>query len=751
MSLDLKLISRIVADKSILDAQELGLTEEDFDAAERGIYKFISEHWSNFKDVPSRDLIEQRYGLLLPTPTDSLEFWVEEIKSRSLQRNISELSVQIDAKLRDSAPQDALNILEQFVRKSQTLTKKSVQTVGQLVDEVKQAYWDAKAGKTGIQTPWTTMNNWTLGWWPGDVSFLSARLGVGKCHSRGTKILMFDGSIKNVEDVQVGDRLMGPDSKPRNVLSLARGSEEMFDVVPVKGETWGCNKSHILSLVCSGDKDKKHRHGGVYFYSVEEYLKLPKRLRDSLKLWRAGFELPEQEVEFDPYWVGLWLGDGTTGIPEITKDEPELVEYYKDFCSRNGIVLNRLKSNTAIKYTFTTKGVQKNPLRNFIRSKCVDETNQKRVPDNYRRNSSRVRAELLAGLIDTDGYLVNNTYEITTKLDGLKEDILFLARSLGLAATARQKKSSCGDFVGTYWRIFISGEIEKIPCRINRRIANPRNQKKNALVTGFKLLSTGVGNYYGFTIDGDHQYLLWDCTVTHNTFFAVLAAYAARKDNKKVLFISGEMSKKDIVSRYASIAAKMPYGGVRRGQLGQFLETNYINYLDSLILDEMAIMDGADGFRSSDVEIAIAKSDADLVVVDACYRIKANQRVKDRFENMAVVADDLKAYAVKYQKAILATTQMNRESTKKKNYGDEDIALSDVVGWVATNIFALKQEEEQKANRVMSIFPLKVREGENGGEPMVCNWDFNAMNFDEIDKNDARARSTGFSDDDDDF
>src|SRR5437762_5424984 len=44
--------------------------------------------------------------------------------------------------------------------------------------------------------------------------------GVGKCLKKGTPILMFDGTIVRVEQLQVGDLLMGPDSKPRRVLSL---------------------------------------------------------------------------------------------------------------------------------------------------------------------------------------------------------------------------------------------------------------------------------------------------------------------------------------------------------------------------------------------------------------------------------------------------------------------------------------------------------------------------------------------------
>ena len=54
--------------------------------------------------------------------------------------------------------------------------------------------------------------------------------GRGKCLGKGTPILMYDGIIKNVEDIVLGDKIMGDDSNPRNVLSLARGREMMYKI-----------------------------------------------------------------------------------------------------------------------------------------------------------------------------------------------------------------------------------------------------------------------------------------------------------------------------------------------------------------------------------------------------------------------------------------------------------------------------------------------------------------------------------------
>ena len=62
----------------------------------------------------------------------------------------------------------------------------------------------------------------------------------------------YDGSIKNVQDIKEGEYLMGDDSNPRKVLSLARGKDMMYDIIPIKGDKYTVNKEHILCLKVSG-------------------------------------------------------------------------------------------------------------------------------------------------------------------------------------------------------------------------------------------------------------------------------------------------------------------------------------------------------------------------------------------------------------------------------------------------------------------------------------------------------------------
>jgi len=73
-------------------------------------------------------------------------------------------------------------------------------------------------------------------------------VGTGKCHAKDTPIIMYDGSIRAVQDIVVGDILMGDDSTPRKVLSLATGEDTMYTIVPTKGDKYTVNSEHILCL-----------------------------------------------------------------------------------------------------------------------------------------------------------------------------------------------------------------------------------------------------------------------------------------------------------------------------------------------------------------------------------------------------------------------------------------------------------------------------------------------------------------------
>ena len=160
---------------------------------------------------------------------------------------------------------------------------------------------------------------------------ITVSCGQGKCNAIDTPILMYDGKIKMVQDVKVGDKLMGDDSTPRNVLSLARGREMMYKIIPKRGNSYIVNESHILSLKCS-TKCRFGKKDDVFDIPLKDYLKLPKSYLgrgSSICGYKVPVEFQEKEVYIDPYIVGFWLGDGHSVHPRITNQESSCLKYIK--------------------------------------------------------------------------------------------------------------------------------------------------------------------------------------------------------------------------------------------------------------------------------------------------------------------------------------------------------------------------------------------------------------------------------------
>ena len=351
--------------------------------------------------------------------------------------------------------------------------------------------------------------------------------GCGKCFSFNTKIMMRDGTIKMVQDIVVGDQLMGPDSTPRTVLSTIRGRDEMYQVTPTKGDAYIVNSDHILSLRVSGyrpehKKFKEADENALINISVKDYLSRSACFKQAAMGWRTGINFSDQSVLVDPYFLGVWLGDGDACHPTITTMDEPIVNFLEIMAARYGMCV-RLSGTTgrAKRYALTRGqfGGMSNPLTCALRQ--LNVIGNKHIPHIYKANSREVRLQVLAGLIDTDGHQHGNTYDIIQKNKTLADDIVFLTRSLGLAAYIIPCRKAClhkgVKRDGDYYRISISGNTDMVPVRLDRKRCPPRGQRKNVLNVGIKVKSVGIDDYYGFQVDGDGLFLLGDFTVTHNS------------------------------------------------------------------------------------------------------------------------------------------------------------------------------------------------------------------------------------------
>lgn len=352
------------------------------------------------------------------------------------------------------------------------------------------------------------------------------------CHAKGSMIMLFDGNTKPVEEIVVGDLLMGPDSTPREVLSLARGRQEMRRVVPVKGEPFIVNMDHKLSLYRTNE-GKQHKP--IEIVTVREYESGSKWFKHIRKLRRVPVDFQRKDHPLDPYILGLFLGDGSmiNGMVNYTIADEELADIVCDYIKRLGckIRISEKPNNKARTYyvvdPLSSRTVE-NRITSIFRKLDLQEKRawDKSIPYIYKCGDREQRLKLLAGLLDSDGWLQNDCvgFEFCTTSSQLAKDVQFLARSLGFSCNNFKKKShyvkeGIRFEAKDSYKLHINGDMSELPfCRIyHRDRVKGRSQIKNVSVTGFSVEVLPEDDYYGFSLDEDHLYLDENFIVHHNT------------------------------------------------------------------------------------------------------------------------------------------------------------------------------------------------------------------------------------------
>ncbi|MDO8971510.1 MAG: DnaB-like helicase C-terminal domain-containing protein, partial [Saprospiraceae bacterium] len=416
----------------------------------------------------------------------------------------------------------------------------------------------------------------TSGWQPSDLIIVAARPGMGKCLAKGTKVLMFNGDLCNVEDLNPGDLLMGDDSTPRTILSTTTGREMMYWVRQNKGLDYRVNESHILSLKRSRT-EWRHQNGDVLNISVKEYLQQSDKFKTNYKGYKTSVEFADKPLPVHPYFLGLWLGDGTSENSNIATTDEAVVSYLESYSEELGLRLSRQKQAPGKCPIYCIANDRQHAMGYSLHGmlRALGVLGNKHIPQEYLINSKSKRLELLAGLIDSDGhYLVqSNGFEITQKNEKLARGIKFLCDSLGFRTSLTEKKAQIASigFETMVWRLRIYGDLDKVPVRIDRKRPNPWKSKINWQVTGIRVEADKEDDYYGFELDGNGLFLLEDMTVTHNTSMVLAVALNAALDfGKGVALFSLEMASTQLVQRLISMESEIPATKFRNGKLEDY-------------------------------------------------------------------------------------------------------------------------------------------------------------------------------------
>lgn len=681
--------------------------------------EFIKKELIKIKKFDENVMLE----ILSANPISNTKAYVEEIRDKSLKRHLLTLTTEIKrVTVEEELPsQEVIDIVEkklyEITQNNQTSDfKDSPKMTFDTMTYIKEMKERGNKILVGVDTGFYELNKMTTGFGKGDLVIVAARPAMGKCLGLGTKVVMFDGTLKNVEDIEVGEQLMGDDSTPRNVLSLARGREKMYWVRQNKGIDYRVNESHILSLKRSRNEGK-HKSGDVLNISVNEYNQKSNKFHTNYKGYKVAIEFKEQKLGIDPYFLGLWLGDGHSSSVNITTMDKEVVKYLKSYATKLNLQVTKQSAKDKCPVYGITSGKQgiskfeDNSLQKRLRELGV--LNHKHIPHVYIQNSEKNRLGLLAGLIDSDGYYDEkfNVFEIVQKNENLAKQIKFLADSLGFRVSFKTKKAKIKkiNFECDVYRLRIVGDLDKIPTKIKRKQARTLKAQREVKHTGIKVEYDRVDDYYGFTIDGNHLFLLEDMTVTHNTSFILNTVNSLIVQGKGVAFFSLEMPAEQLMLRLLSIQTSIPLQKLRVGDMSDDQWGSLNGAIDRMNSAKLYVDDhgsiNINQLRSKLRKLKNQHPEIEIAVIDY-LQIMSGIGNQDRHLQVSEISRGLKMLARELNMPIVALSQLNRglESRNDKRPMLSDIRESgsieqdaDIILFVyRDDVYLYKEEKERE-------------------------------------------------------
>lgn len=758
-------------------------TRENYYSPETRVpMKVLLDYYKTYRQIPSLDvacdyasaypnaeqtkaILNEAYNSTATLTDGDFPFYLDKLKK---QYNDFYIKERVSSMSQGLSGQYDLDNMNDYIKKTaleiSVIKSNQVREQGELSDSAKQRlvrYREIKANPDmarGVFSGFKELDKITNGFRGSELILISGPTG---CHAKGQAILMFDGSIKKVEDIVVGDQLMGPDSKPRNVLQLCRGVDDMYEVIPVKGKPFIVNGEHVLSLQrvrerSLGTKKTNNLADKIIDVKVIDYLSWSLNQKHLHKLFRRGVEFNnDNELPISPYFLGVSLGDGclgkgsggfsiTTADEEIKNEVDSQAALFNSYTRADQKPNNKASSH----FIYHTKG-KRNPISIPFRELGLWKTDSsnKFIPEIYKTSSVKDRLEILAGLLDTDGSLDCNCYDYISKSLQLAEDVCFITRSLGMAAF--MQKSWKTDQSGTgnwYYRVSISGNTERIPVRIPRKKASLRTQKKSVLRTGFKIRKLGyTDNYYGFTLDSDHRYLLDDFTVTHNSGKSVILMNIAvnawlgtnrptmspdqwNDSGKNVWFITIENPKDMLERRIDACLAGVGSDHIRDGSLTPEEEPKFKQSLkfqhEYGALKKFYISDLGRGVSMAMVEAEYEKIlsifKPDIIIIDYLGIMKAVNPTGTDWLDQGSVAADMHEFCRNIKDApVISASQMKSgmrtQNGVKRFTGDpESVARSKMITDNVNMNIQIKKDEDFHLSSYLELCVAKNRDGKTG-------------------------------------
>jgi hypothetical protein len=287
-----------------------------------------------------------------------------------------------------------------------------------------------------------------------------------------TPILTANRGWSTMGELVDGDEVYAPDGQVTKVLTAhpVLSDSDCFRVSFADGQSFVAGSGHLWAVteVARSGKMSERVVTTAEIASSDLVHNWPRAGRDrNVYRWRLPIPDPivgsDVDLPIDPYLLGMWLGDGDKRGGRITTgsgDLPFLLAHL-DRIGRTYSVAEDKRTDGRV-FTVRVAGLTTELRLAGLRG-------DKHIPDVYMAAPIAERAELLAGLLDSDGTVSNHQVSVTMIRESLMVEVLSLVRSLGYRATIREFRARLnGADAGPMWRVqFSAGSSD--PFRLPRK------------------------------------------------------------------------------------------------------------------------------------------------------------------------------------------------------------------------------------------------------------------------------------------
>jgi phosphate starvation-inducible PhoH-like protein len=283
-----------------------------------------------------------------------------------------------------------------------------------------------------------------------EVAPLAFMRGRAQPLSRG---VLTPTGFRRIGDLRVGDLVTASNGEPTVVVGVyPQGRKHVFRVTMQDGASTLCCSEHLWHVFTPEDRGRGKPGRVLETREMSGRLRRAHQHRYELPLLSGPAEFEPSDVPIDPYALGLLLGDGcltTRTTPSFTTSDPELATALE--ASLEGIELRRKgKYDYVLRHVHGGRGgvIVANPVTAALRELGLAGTysHTKFIPDCYLYNSPEIRVAVLQGLLDSDGGPVAQRaracrVQYTTCSETLRDDVMWLVRSLGGVAYCRRREA----------------------------------------------------------------------------------------------------------------------------------------------------------------------------------------------------------------------------------------------------------------------------------------------------------------------